>query len=150
MRPGIDGQTASRVRGESGGNLQSLLNRFKSGTYRAPPVRRVYIPKADGRTLRPIGIPTFEDKVLQRAVTMVLEAIYEQDFLGLLVRLPAGRSAHQALEALWRGLMEMGGAVVIEVDIKSYFDTIEHRHIAEAFSTRGCETECSVERSTNG
>ena len=79
--PGIDGQTAKEYEENLLGNLKSLLERFKSGTYKAPPVRRVYIPKGDGTKTRPIGIPTFEDKVLQRAVTMVLEAIYEQDFL---------------------------------------------------------------------
>lgn len=143
---GIDGQTATEYAANLQENLQSLLNRFKSGTYRAPPVRRVHIPKADGKTLRPIGIPTFEDKVLQRAVTMVLEAIYEQDFLDCSYGFRPNRSAHQALEALWRGLMDMGGGVVIEVDIKNYFDTVEHGHPPRAFSTGGCETECSVER----
>jgi len=78
---GIDGQTASEYAEKLEDNLQSLLDRFKSGAYRAPPVRRVHIPKGDGKQTRPIGIPTFEDKVLQRAVAMLLEAIYEQDFL---------------------------------------------------------------------
>jgi RNA-directed DNA polymerase len=127
--PGIDGQTATEYAENLESNLRSLLDRFKSGVYRAPPVRRVYIPKADGRSQRPIGIPTFEDKVLQRAVTMVLEAIYEQDFLDCSYGFRPGRSAHQALGALWKGLMDMGGGVVIEVDIKSYFDTIEHQHL---------------------
>jgi retron-type reverse transcriptase len=78
-----------------------LLDRFKSGTYRAPPGRRVEIPKPDGTT-RPIGIPTFEDKVLQRAVVMVLNAVYEQDFLDCSYGFRPGRSAHQAIESLWR------------------------------------------------
>jgi RNA-directed DNA polymerase len=133
---GVDGQTATEYAANLQGNLQSLLDRFKSGTYHAPPVRRVHIPKADGKTLRPIGIPTFEDKVLQRAVTMVLEAIYEQDFLDCSYGFRPKRSAHQALEALWRGLMDMGGGVVIEVDIKSYFDTVEHRHIRSFLDQR--------------
>src|SRR5690242_13578057 len=77
---GIDGQTADEYAKNLKGNLQSLLDRVKSGTYRAPPVRRVFIPKDDGSKTRPIGIPTFEDKVLQRAVVMILEPIYEQDF----------------------------------------------------------------------
>lgn len=134
--PGIDGQTATEYAADLEGNLRSLLDRFKSGTYRAPPVRRVYIPKADGKTQRPIGIPTFEDKVLQRAVTMVLEAVYEQDFLDCSYGFRPNRSAHQAIEALWRGLMDMGGGVVIEVDIKSYFDTIEHQHLRDFLDKR--------------
>jgi len=133
---GIDGQTATDYAVNLQENLQSLLNRFKSGTYRAPPVRRVHIPKADGKTLRPIGIPTFEDKVLQRAVTMVLEAVYEQDFLDCSYGFRPNRSAHQALEALWRGLMDMGGGVVIEVDIKNYFDTVEHGHLRSFLNRR--------------
>lgn len=134
--PGIDGQTATEYAANLEENLRSLLDRFKSGVYRAPPVRRVYIPKADGRTRRPIGIPTFEDKVLQRAVTMVLEAVYEQDFLDCSYGFRPNRSAHQALEALWRGLMDMGGGVVIEVDIKGYFDTIEHQHLRSFLDKR--------------
>jgi len=133
---GIDGQTATEYAANLEGNLQSLLNVFKSGTYWAPPVRRVYIPKADGKALRPIGIPTFEDKVLQRAVTMVLETIYEQDFLDCSYGFRPSRSAHQALDALWKGLMDMGGGVVIEVDIKSYFDTVEHQHIRNFLDKR--------------
>ena len=134
--PGIDGQTAAEYAANLEGNLRSLLDRFKSGAYRAPPVRRVYIPKADGKSLRPIGIPTFEDKVLQRAVTMVLEAVYEQDFLDCSYGFRAKRSAHQALEALWQGLMDMGGGVVIEVDIKGYFDTIDHGHLRDFLDKR--------------
>jgi RNA-directed DNA polymerase len=78
---GVDRQTAEEYAANLEDNLRSLLDRAKSGTYRAPPVRRVHIPKGSGAETRPIGIPTFEDKVLQRAVAMVLEAVYEQDFL---------------------------------------------------------------------
>lgn len=112
---GVDGQIASEYERELEGNLVSLLDRFKSGTYRAPPVRRVYIPKADGGR-RPIGIPTLEDKILQRAVSMSLEAIYEQDFLDCSFGFRPRRSAHQALEALWKELMKMRGGWVLEVD----------------------------------
>src|SRR4051812_16259170 len=79
---GVDGQTAEQYGQALEQNLQSLLDRVKAGSYRAPPVRRVYIPKANGREMRPLGIPAFEDKVLQRAVVTVLEAVYEQDFLN--------------------------------------------------------------------
>ena len=123
---GVDGQTAREYEEHLDENLQLLLNRFKSGTYKAPPVRRTYIPKGDGKSTRPIGIPTFEDKVLQRAVTMVLEALYEQDFLDCSYGFRPGRSAHQALGALREGLTEMGGGWVLELDIQSFFDTLDH------------------------
>src|SRR3954463_14593604 len=97
---GVDGQTAADYAADLEGNLRSLLERAKSGTYRAPPVRRVHIPKGTGPETRPIGIPTFEDKVLQRAVVMVLESVYEQDFLDCSYGFRPGRSGHQALEAL--------------------------------------------------
>ena len=92
--PGIDGQTSAQYEEKLEENLQSLLDRLKSGRYVAPPVRRVYIPKgSDPTKKRPIGVPTFEDKVLQRAVAMVLEAVYEQDFLDCSYGCRPGRSA---------------------------------------------------------
>ena len=132
---GVDGQTAAAYAANLEENLHSLLYRFKSGTYRAPPVRRVHIPKPGGKT-RPIGIPTFEDKVLQRAVTMVLEAVYEQDFLNCSYGFRPGRSPHQALEALWKELMAMRGGWVLEVDIQSFFDTLDHVHLRSFLDRR--------------
>jgi len=126
---GVDGQTAEAYALDLEGSLQSLLDRFKSGTYYAPPVRRVHIPKGDGRKTRPIGVPAFEDKILQRAVTMVIEAVYEEDFLDCSYGFRPGRSAHQALDALWRGLTEMGGGWVLDVDLASFFDTLDHGHL---------------------
>jgi RNA-directed DNA polymerase len=126
---GIDGQSAKEYAENLEENLQRLLDRFKSGRYKAPPVKRVYIPKGDGKKRRPIGIPTFEDKVLQRAVTMVLEAVYEQEFLDCSYGFRPGRSAHQALSVLWTGLMDMGGGYVYEVDIRKFFDTLDHGHL---------------------
>jgi hypothetical protein len=99
--------TAAEYAEDLDNNLRSLLERFKSGTYYAPPVRRVRIPKGDGSKTRPIGIPTFEDKVLQRAVLMVLEAVYEQDFYDFSYGFRPKRSAHQALDSLWHRLMEV-------------------------------------------
>jgi RNA-directed DNA polymerase len=120
---GVDGQTAQDYAADLGNNLQSLLERAKSGTYRAPPVRRVHIPKGDSpNETRPIGIPTFEDKVLQRAVVMVLEAIYEQDFLPCSYGFRPGRSAHQALDQLWQQTMRRGGGWIVEVDIRKFLD----------------------------
>lgn len=127
--PGVDRQTAEEYAQNLEANLQALLDRFKSGTYRAPPVKRVHIPKGDGSKTRPIGIPTFEDKVLQRAVAMVLEAIYEQEFLDCSYGFRPNRSAHQALDALWRTLTEMKGGWVLEVDIKGFFDSLDHGHL---------------------
>jgi RNA-directed DNA polymerase len=134
--PGVDGQTADSYERNLEANLQSLLDRFKSGTYQAPPVRRVYIPKADGSKTRPIGIPTFEDKVLQRAVAMILEAIYEQDFSSCNYGFRPGRSAHQALNALWMGLMDMHGGAVLELDIQKFFDTLDHGHLRDFLDQR--------------
>ena len=106
---GVDGKTAADYSAHLGDNLRSLLERAKSGTYRAPPVRRVHIPKGTGDETRPIGIPTFEDKILQRAVVMVLEAVYEQDFRDCSYGFRPGRSAHQALATLWKQTMKTGG-----------------------------------------
>ncbi len=127
---GVDGVTAAQYEADLEANLASLLERFKSGRYRAPAVRRVHIPKPGkaGKT-RPIGIPTLEDKVLQRAVLMVLEPIYERDFLDCSYGFRPGRSAHQALDALWRGLMAMGGGWIIDLDIQSFFDDVDWDHL---------------------
>ena len=133
---GVDGQTATAYTESLEENLQSLLDRFKSGTYKAPPVRRSHIPKGDSEKTRPIGVPTFEDKVLQRAVVMVLEAVYEQDFLDCSYGFRPGRSAHQALEVLWQGLMAMGGGWVLDVDIQKFFDTLDHSHLRRFLDQR--------------
>ena len=132
---GIDGQTAKSYAENLDNNLQSLLNRFKSGTYKAPPVKRAYIPKADGNN-RPIGIPTFEDKILQRAVTMVLEAVYETDFLNCSYGFRPNRSARQALEALWQGTMKFNGGYVLELDIKDFFGSLEYHHLRSILDQR--------------
>lgn len=133
---GVDGQSAREYEERLQANLQSLLDRTKSGTYRAPPVRRVHIPKGDGKETRPIGIPTLEDKILQRAVAMVLEAVYEQDFLSCSYGFRPGRSAHQALQAVWDQTMAMRGGWVVEVDIRKFFDTVDHTHLLNILSQR--------------
>jgi group II intron reverse transcriptase/maturase len=133
---GVDGQTAADYVMGIADRLRSLHDRFKSGSYQAPPVRRTYIPKADGRKLRPIGVPTFEDKILQRAVTMVLEAVYEQDFLDCSYGFRPGRSAHQAVDELGRVLWRMGGGWVLEVDIEGFFDSLDRRHLREFLDQR--------------
>jgi RNA-directed DNA polymerase len=134
---GVDGQTVEDYCGDDlEPKLRNLLDRAKSGTYRAPPVRRAYVPKGTGSETRPIGIPTFEDKVLQRAVVMVLETVYEQDFLDCSYGFRPGRSAHQALEALWRQVMDLGGCWIVEVDIRKFFDTLDHAQLRELLKLR--------------
>jgi len=134
---GVDGQTATDYAAQLEEHLRSLLDRAKSGDhYRAPPVRRVHIPKGDGSKTRPIGIPTFEDKVLQRAVAMVLEAVYEQDFLGCSYGFRPGRGAHDALEAVWEQTMSMDGGWVLEADIEGFFDSIDHARLREVLQKR--------------
>jgi group II intron reverse transcriptase/maturase len=133
--PGIDGVTAAIYEANLEANLRDLLDRIKSGRYHAPPVRRAYIPKADG-TQRPLGIPTFEDKVAQRAVTMVLEAIYEQDFLPCSYGFRPGRSAHQALHTLRDAIWGQRLYWVLDVDIRKYFDSIPHSHLRSFLDQR--------------
>ena len=124
---GVDGQSAQMYAERLEENLVSLHERLKSGSYRAPAVRRVHIPKGSGAQMRPIGIPTFEDKVLQKAVTWVLEAVYERDFLDCSYGFRPGRSAHQAVQQLWESTMKVGGGWVLDVDIQGFFDALDPR-----------------------
>lgn len=133
---GVDGQTAAAYAANLEANLQALRDRVQSGRYHAPPVRRVHIPKGSGPATRPIGIPTFEDKVLQRAVAMLLEAIYEQDFTDSSYGFRPGRSAHQALDTVWKRLMGMRGGWVVEVDIQRFFDTLDHGQLRAILDRR--------------
>ena len=136
---GVDGMTADQYEQDLEGNLQSLLDRAKSGTYKAPPVRRVHIPKGGSSTeTRPLGIPTLEDKVLQRAVVMLLEPIYEQDFLDCSYGFRPRRSAHQALASFRDQAMtgRLKGGWVLEVDIRKFFDNLDHRHLRQFLQLR--------------
>ena len=123
--PGVDGKTWRQYGEELEANLQSLSERLKRGAYRAKPVRRAYIGKADGGR-RPLGIPTLEDKIVQGAVTEVLNAIYEVDFLGFSYGFRPGRSQHMALDALCVGIERGRVGWVLDADIRGYFDTIDH------------------------
>jgi RNA-directed DNA polymerase len=133
---GTDGVGAAEYAQDLDDNLRSLLERFKSGTYFAPPVRRVQIPKGTGGKTRPIGIPTFEDKILQRAVLIVLEAVYEQDFCDFSYGFRPNRSAHKALDSLWHRLMEVHGGWVLEADISSFFDALDHKTLRSFLDQR--------------
>ena len=133
--PGIDGVTAADYATNLEANLLDLVDRIKSGSYKAPPVRRTYIPKADG-SRRPLGIPTFEDKLAQRATLMVLEAMYEQDFLSCSYGFRPGRSAHQALQNLHDAVMNQRLRWVIDIDIEKYFDSISHAHLRDFLDQR--------------
>ena len=133
--PGIDGVMANEYAANLEANLLDLLDRIKSGRYKAPPVRRTYIPKTDG-SRRPLGIPTFEDKVAQRAIVMVLEAVYEQDFLPCSYGFRPGRAAHQALQALRTAIMSQRLRWVLDIDIVKYFDSISHSHLRDFLDRR--------------
>jgi group II intron reverse transcriptase/maturase len=134
---GVDGVTAEEYERGLEEKLRNLVELLKSGTYRAPPVKRVYIPKAGSRTeRRPIGIPTYEDKILQRAITMVLEPIMEREFYDFSYGFRPGKSAHQALERIWKESMGIKGGWLIDMDISKYFDTINHDILREKLRRR--------------
>ena len=133
---GVDEQTAEQYEENLEQNLKSLVERAKAGTYRAPPVRRVHISKGTSGETRPIGIPTFEDKILQRAVQTLLEPLYEQDFLDCSHGFRPKRSPHTALEALWKQTMRQGGGWVIDLDIRKFFDTLSHSHLRTILGQR--------------
>ena len=128
--PGIDGETWRHYGEALEENLRDLAQRLKRGAYRARPVRRAYVPKADGRQ-RPLGVPTLEDKVVQRAVVEVLNAIYEVDFLGFSYGFRPGRSAHQALDALTAAIMTRKVSWVLDADIRGFFDTLSHEWLVK-------------------
>lgn len=128
--PGIDGETWRHYGEKLEDNLHDLSERLKRGAYRASPVRRVYIPKADGRQ-RPIGLPTLEDKIVQRAVVEVLNAIYECDFLGFSYGFRPKRHQHRALDALYMGIYTQKVSWVLDADIRAFFDTLDHEWLVK-------------------
>jgi len=133
--PGVDGETWRHYGEELEANLRDLCKRLKRGAYRAKPVRRVYIPKADGRQ-RPLGVTALEDKIVQRAAVEVLNAIYETDFLGFSYGFRPGRSQHQALDALYTGLLTRKVNWVLDLDIKGFFDCISHEWLVKFIEHR--------------
>jgi RNA-directed DNA polymerase len=133
--PGVDGQSVEQYGEHLTDNLRDLITRAKSGTYRAPPVKRVYIPK-NAKEDRPIGLPTVEDKILQRAVAMILEPIYEQEFLPFCFGFRPGRSPHQAIDYLRTQCFEQKVQWLLEVDLRKFFDTVDHAHMRELLGRR--------------
>ena len=128
--PGIDGETWHHYGENLEENLKDLSQRLQRGAYRAKPVRRVYIPKADGRE-RPIGIPVLEDKIVQRATVEVLNAIYEEDFHGFSYGYRPGRSQHNALDAVTVAIEQRQVSWMLDADIRGFFDTIDHEWLVK-------------------
>jgi group II intron reverse transcriptase/maturase len=132
---GVDGVTWERYDQNLEENLQVLHNRLRAKKYCALPVRRTHVPKDDG-SKRPIGVPAHEDKIVQRAATTVLEAIYEQDFLPSSYGFRRGRSAHQALDACWRAIMDGNVNWVLDADVESFFDQLDRRWLLKFLQHR--------------
>jgi group II intron reverse transcriptase/maturase len=133
--PGVDDVTWRQYAENLEERLSDLHQRVQAGTYRAKPSRRVYIPKADGRQ-RPLGIAALEDKIVQQAVVTVLNLIYEEDFLGFSYGFRPERGAHDALDALWVGLMGKKVNWVLDADIQGFFDTIDHEWLLKFLEHR--------------
>jgi group II intron reverse transcriptase/maturase len=132
---GIDGITAAAYGANLAENLEKLHERLKSGQYKAPPVERVWLDKEDGRK-RPIGKPTFEDKIVQRAVVMLLEPIYEQEFYDFSHGYRKGHSAHQALHELWEACRQLNINWIVDADVSRFFDEIRHDLLREFIKRR--------------
>ncbi len=128
---GVDGVTAADCERDLEANLSDLLTRIKSGSYRAPPVRRHFIPKADGK-LRPLGIPTLEDKVAQRAIVMIQEPICEADFLPCSYGFRPGRGAHNALDALTVGIEQRKINWILDADIRAFLESSSYCPLAHS------------------
>jgi RNA-directed DNA polymerase len=133
--PGVDGMTWKDYETDLDKRLEDLHSRVHRGTYRAQPSKRAYIPKADGRQ-RPLGIAALEDKIVQHAVGTVLNQIYEEDFLGFSYGFRPGRSQHDALDALWMGIMRKKVNWVLDADIRDFFGTISHEWMVKFLKHR--------------
>jgi len=132
---GVDGQSWEDYNEVKEERIPKLLAQFKSGSYRAPLIRRTYIPKGKGKR-RPLGLPTIEDKLLQKAVTRVLTPIYEQEFCTTSYGFRPGKSQHQALEMLFKEVSFKGKYYVIDADITNYFGSIDHGKLREFLDLR--------------
>jgi RNA-directed DNA polymerase len=133
--PGNDGVTWQQYDADVYNRIDDLHRRIHNGSYRATPVKRAYIPKADGK-MRPLGIAAVEDKIVQHAVVKILNQVYEVDFLGFSYGFRPGRSAHDALDALWVGIMGKKVNWVLDADIRGFFDTINHEWLVKLVEHR--------------
>lgn len=134
--PGIDAETVKEYFEGIEEKLKRLLGLAKSGKYKAPPVKRVEIPKPGSQEYRPIGIPTTEDKLLQKAVQMLLEPVYEQEFYEFSFGFRTGKSQHQALDYMWKKIMGNNIQWIIDLDIRRFFDTVKHDILRQLLSIR--------------
>jgi RNA-directed DNA polymerase len=123
--PGVDGTTWKEYETGLDEKLADLHGQIHRGTYRAQPSKRAYIPKADGRQ-RPLGIAALEDKIVQQAVVTVLNQIYEEDFLGFSYGFRPGRSQHDALDAIWVGVMRKKVNWILDADVRSFLDRVPY------------------------
>jgi len=131
----VDGVTYQEYETDAERNIRQLHQRLKEGTYQAQPLRRIYIPKENGKK-RPISIPALEDKIVQKAVAEVLNAIYEQDFLGCSYGFRPGRGAHQALDEVGRAICRRPTGWILELDITAYFDSMVRDQLMELVGKR--------------
>ena len=132
---GVDGVTYQEYETDAERNIRQLHQRLKEGTYQAQPLRRIYIPKENGKK-RPISIPALEDKIVQKAVAEVLNAIYEQDFLGCSYGFRPGRGAHPALDEVGRAICRRPTGWILELDITAYFDSMVRDQLMELVGKR--------------
>jgi len=128
--PGVDGVTWIEYETDLDRRLEDLHSRVNQGTYRAQPSKRAYIPKADGRQ-RPLGVAALEDKIVQHAVVSILNQIYEEDFLGFSYGFRPGRNQHDALDALWVGLMRKKVNWVLDADVRDFFGSVVHERLVK-------------------
>jgi Reverse transcriptase (RNA-dependent DNA polymerase) len=134
--PGHAGETVQAYGKDLDRRLTDLLARVRAGRYHAPPVKRVHLPKGNGKETRPIGMPTTEGEVLQRAVTMLLEPIYEEQFEAFCYGVRPGRSAHQALQRIWKQIRKEPIHWIVEVDTRKFFDPLDHGRLREVLRQR--------------
>src|SRR6516162_8465528 len=142
---GVDGVTYQEYERDVAGNIQTLHERLRNGKYQAQPLRRVYIPKENGKQ-RPISIPALEDKIVQKAMVEILNAIYEQDFLDCSYGFRPGRGRHQALDEMGRVICTRPTRWILEIDVTAYFDSIVREQLMEMKRVRDGSVLCLIRK----